>query len=95
MGRLRSTYVKMNKSYNFLVVKPKEKMSLGKSRRKWKDNMEWMLRRYAQGMLTRFMWISKGDDGGISLLSHKRHGIFLTSLGDYPILKMSLTHVHN
>jgi hypothetical protein len=53
----------VRKVYNILVEKPEGKRPLGKSRRRWRIMLDWILEKYGGKMWTGFMWIRLGASG--------------------------------
>jgi hypothetical protein len=50
--------------FRFLVRKPEGKRSLGRPRRRWKDNIRWSFRKWNVGVWTGSSWLRIGTGGG-------------------------------
>jgi hypothetical protein len=50
--------------YRVLMGKPEGKRPLGSPRRRWKDNIKWIFRKWDVGVWTELIWFRIGTDGG-------------------------------
>jgi hypothetical protein len=50
--------------YRVLVGKPEGKISFGRPRRRWEDNIRMIFRKWNVGVWTGLGWFRKGTDGG-------------------------------
>jgi len=53
----------VRKVYNILVEKPEGKRPLGKSRRRWRIMLDWILEKYGGKVWTGSIWIRIGISG--------------------------------
>jgi hypothetical protein len=52
-------------AYGVLVGKPEERRQLGRSRRRWEDNIKMELREVEWGVQTGLIWLKIGTGGGL------------------------------
>jgi hypothetical protein len=52
-------------AYRLLVVKPEGKRPLGRPRRRWVDNIGWILERWVGVMWTGLVWLRIGTGGDL------------------------------
>jgi hypothetical protein len=50
--------------YRFLVGEPEGKRPLGRPRRRWEDNIQWIFRKWDMGVWTRSSWLRIGAGVG-------------------------------
>ena len=50
--------------YKVLVGKPERKRPLGRSRRRWEDNIKMDLQEVGRGAWSEFIWLRTGTGGG-------------------------------
>ena len=50
--------------YRVLVGKPEAKRPLGRPRRRWEDNIKWILRKWEGVVGTGWSWLRTGTGGG-------------------------------
>jgi hypothetical protein len=54
---------KKRNAYRLLVAKPEGKRPLGRPRRRWVDNIRWILKRWDGVMWTGLVWLRIGIGG--------------------------------
>ena len=64
MGGARSTYGGEERLYKVLVWKPEGKTPLGRTRRRWEDNIKMDLQKLSVGAWTGSSWFRIGTGGG-------------------------------
>jgi hypothetical protein len=65
MGRARGTNWEKRNAYRILVGKPEGRRPLGRPRRRWVDNIKWLLERQDGMVWIRLMWLRIGNSGGL------------------------------
>jgi hypothetical protein len=63
MGRACSTNEVKRNAYRILVGEPDGKTPLGRPRRRWVDNIKWILERHDGVVWTGFIWLRIGTSG--------------------------------
>jgi hypothetical protein len=61
VARMRKRIV----AYSVLVGKPEGKRSLGRPKHRWEDNIKVYFREVGWGILTLYIWLRIGTDGGL------------------------------
>jgi hypothetical protein len=65
MGGACRAHGEMRSAYKILVGKPEGKRPLGRSRRRWEDNIKIYLREIVFGVWFGFIWLTTGTNSGL------------------------------
>jgi hypothetical protein len=58
----------MRNAYKILVGKPEGKTRLGRTSRRWEDNIKWIFGKYGRRVWSLFIWIRIGTRGELLLI---------------------------